>query len=147
MNKAVRGQFECSIDDKGRVLLPLKLKEQLDLSEDLILTRGVDECLWLLLPDAWENIQKTLGANTSRFDRKGMMIQRRVVGPAEELQVDASGRMKIAGHLRKVSRLNKECLFIGMGDFIEIWSPEAYQEYEVAHSGDLSGAWEELGQG
>jgi MraZ protein len=132
-----------SIDDKGRVLLPIKLREALT-GINLILTRGVEDCLWLFPNDAWEEFSASVQGALSIFDVNSRLIQRRILAPANEAPLDGTGRLKLSPSLMAMARLKKECYLIGMGDRIEIWDSEVYDTYDSATAGRLEEAFVSL---
>jgi len=125
-------------------LLPAKLRDQLN-NCSLVLTRGIDKCLWLFPREQWSNISKILLDNSSLFKAKSQMIQRRLLAPATELVVDKNGRIKIPSSLQRSSSLLRDCIFIGLDDHIEIWDEELYVQFEERCEDDVKDAWEELG--
>ncbi len=138
------GQFNSTLDDKGRILLPVKLREQLN-SSPLVLTRGVDKCLWLFPKKQWEKVSSILLKHSSLFKTKSQMIQRRLLAPAADLVVDKNGRIKIPASLEKSAGLLRGCVFIGLEDPIEIWDEELYIEFAEKCEAEVKDAWEELG--
>jgi transcriptional regulator MraZ len=142
--RGLSGQFNSTLDEKGRILLPVKLRDQLN-NCPLVLTRGVDKCLWLFPEDQWSKVSKILLDNSSLFKVKSQMIQRRLLAPATELAIDKNGRMKIPSSLQRSSNLVRDCVFIGLDDHIEIWDEELYIEFEEQCEEDVKDAWEEFG--
>jgi len=142
--RGLSGQFNSTLDEKGRILLPARLREQLD-NCSLVLTRGVDKCLWLFPEDEWNKVSSVLLDNSSLFKARSQMIQRRLLAPATELSVDKNGRVKIPSSLLRSAGLIRDCIFIGLDDHIEIWDEELYIEFEEKCEDDIKVAWEELG--
>ena len=118
--RGLSGQYNTTLDEKGRILLPARLREQLD-QNPLVLTRGVDKCLWLFPELEWSKVSRILLERSSLFKAKSQMIQRRLLAPATELAVDKNGRVKIPSSLQKSAGLVRDCIFIGLDDHIEIW--------------------------
>lgn len=143
-NRGFSGQYNCTLDEKGRILLPAKLRDQLN-DGDLVLTRGVDKCLWLFPQTVWNQVSGVLLENSSLFKAKSQMIQRRLLAPATDIDVDKSGRVKIPSSLQRSSGLVRDCVFIGLDDHIEIWDEDLYIEFEEKCESDVKDAWEELG--
>ena len=138
------GQYNSTLDEKGRILLPAKLRDQLN-NCSLVLTRGIDKCLWLFPDEQWDKVSKILLDNSSLFKAKSQMIQRRLLAPATELVVDKNGRVKIPSSLQRSSSLVRDCIFIGLDDHIEIWDEELYVQFEEHCEDDVKDAWEEFG--
>jgi len=142
--RGLSGQFNSTLDEKGRILLPSKLREQLG-GCSLVLTRGVDKCLWLFPGKEWDRVSEILLENSSLFRARSQMIQRRLLAPATDLALDRNGRINIPSSLQKSAGLVRDCLFIGLDDHIEIWDEELYLEFEEKCELDIKDAWEELG--
>ena len=142
--RGLSGQFNSTLDEKGRILLPAKLREQLN-NNPLVLTRGVDKCLWLFPEDEWSKVSNVLLEKSSLFKSKSQMIQRRLLAPATELGIDKSGRVKIPSSLQRSAGLIRDCIFIGLDEHIEIWDEELYIEFEEKCENDVKDAWEEFG--
>ena len=142
--KGLSGQFNSTLDEKGRILLPARLREQLD-NFELVLTRGVEKCLWLFPSEEWERVSQTLLKHSSLFKAKTQMIHRRLLAPATEMVTDKNGRVKVPSSLAKSAGLVRDCVFIGLRDHIEIWDEELYIAFEEECEKDVKNAWEEMG--
>lgn len=119
------GEYHQKIDEKGRLTIPSKLRY--DLGESFILTRGLDGCLFIYPKNVWEkivskyeelpNIKET--RNFMRFFLSGANVQ----------EFDKQGRINISSSLIRHSELIKECVIIGVGQRIEIWSLEKWEKF------------------
>jgi len=138
------GEFRNTLDEKGRISLPAKLRGELPGSE-FVLTQGVDACLWLFAPDQWNALSKKLIESTSLFAARARLVQRRILAPAQEVEVDKLGRIAIPQSLREFAGLAKECVILGITRYIEIWDAEAYKRYLEANESEFLAAAEELG--
>jgi MraZ protein len=124
MEISFKGTFTHTIDHKGR------LREMLPGNERKAFTvmRGLDGCLFLYPKREWERVQKRLTrlpfwkADTRRFARM-------LIPTAYEVKPDEQGRIVIRQTLLDEARFDKEVLFLGMGDRIEIWNPRIYRKY------------------
>jgi MraZ protein len=74
------GEFRNTLDEKGRVSLPARLRSELS-GNILILTQGVDRCLWLFMPEQWKLLSKKLMETTSPFQARSRLVQRRIIAP------------------------------------------------------------------
>jgi MraZ protein len=83
---------------------------------------------------------------TSILQARARMIQRRIIAPAQETEIDRSGRINIAPVLRSFAQLKKECVILGINNYIEIWDEEVYQKYWEENEADFQKAAEELGK-
>lgn len=139
------GEFVNNIDEKGRIMIPVKLRAAID-GDSLILTRGVDQCLWLFPVSEWQKVSQQIMSATSILQARARMIQRRIIAPAQETEIDRSGRINIAPVLRSFAQLKKECVILGINNYIEIWDEEVYQKYWEENEADFQKAAEELGK-
>jgi MraZ protein len=140
----ITGEFRCSLDEKGRLLIPARIRAEVA-GFVLILTRGVENCLWLFPPEEWKTFSENLIGSTSLFQEKARLIQRRMIAPAQETEIDKAGRIVIPQTLREYAALQKECLILGLKKYIEIWSETAYQSYLEENEAKFKEAAEELG--
>ena len=140
----ITGEFKNTIDEKGRLLVPAKIRSAIE-GNYVILTRGIDQCLWMFPPSEWQKIAANLMNTTSPFHSKTRMIQRRIVAPAQEIEIDKSGRVNISPSLREHAGLKKDCIVLGIEKYIEIWDEEIYKQYWSEHEDEFQAASEELG--
>jgi MraZ protein len=125
------GEFRAALDEKGRLLIPTKLRSEI-VGDTVVLTKSVDHCLWLFTTANWEVFSKSLQESIGMFSQRDLMIQRRIIGSAMELEVDKAGRIGISALQREYAGLSKDCLVMGLGNFVEIWDEEAYMAYSKA---------------
>ncbi|MBC7327151.1 division/cell wall cluster transcriptional repressor MraZ [bacterium] len=123
------GFFVHNMDDKGRLILPAKLR--LSLGVRFYLTRGIGGCVFLFSEDHWRSLVEKL-TRFSFFDKNAVLLQRLLVGGAEEASCDKQGRLAIPLSLREYAGLkeNDDVVIMGMGDRIEIWSKERWNKFE-----------------
>lgn len=138
------GEFRNTLDEKGRVSLPARLRAELT-GNVLILTQGVDRCLWLFLPEQWKSLSRKLMETTSPFQARSRLVQRRIIAPAQEIEIDKAGRLAIPQSLRDFAMLSKECVILGIEKYIEIWDAEQYRAYWDENEAEFRSAAEELG--
>lgn len=125
------GEFYNTIDDKGRILIPARLRSALA-GEALYVTRGLENCLWLMLPADFETLKDTIISTTSSmFDRKLRILQRGMIAPAQLCEFDKVGRLNIPISLRESVGLStkEESVLLGTGHYLELWSKSAYEAY------------------
>ena len=135
------GQFQHNIDDKGRIIISAKLREQL--SNSVVVTRGFDKCIALYSNDGWEKFQTSLLAlpNTMQDARKNIRV---LVGSASSQEFDKQGRINLPANLIREAGITKECVIIGVLDHIEIWAKEAWDAYYDDASSSLEDVAEKL---
>lgn len=135
------GQFNVTIDEKGRLSLPAKIRGRVG-GDRLILTKGTEKCLWLYLPDRWEMVSSQLVDAASVFSLSTQDVLRRFVAPAEEVVMDRTGRVKISPSLMKSMDLGRDCYLLGMGERLEIWNEAIYDRFEEERSIEIKRTWE-----
>jgi len=138
------GEFKHSLDEKGRLMIPQAIRQSIT-GNVIVITRGLDRCIWLFPPDEWKVISQNLINSTSPFQEKTRLIQRRILAPAQELEIDRSGRISIPVTLREYAGLKKECIILGMVKSLEIWDEGIYSEYWNENESRFRSAAEELG--
>ncbi len=131
------GTYNCTIDDKGRLLIPAKIqpgdfeapqKRGIAAGEVLVLTLGLDGCLSLYPQQEWATIQSRL-ESLSFTKRDYRFFNRLLHQYTNPVRVDRAGRILIPEALRELAGLQKEALVIGANQAIEIWDPTRHQQY------------------
>ena len=120
------GDFSVTLDDMGRISLPRRLREMLN-TNNVILTKHVDGCLWLFTIDGWKKFEKDIFGNTSQFSAQDLALRRRF--SPTELDIDKQGRILVAQTLRDHAKLSKDCIILGQHDYFEIWAEDRYKAY------------------
>jgi MraZ protein len=123
------GEFRVVLDDKGRLLIPTKLRNEM-IGDTIVLTKGIDKCLCLYTPLKWEVFSKAVQESLGVFNPRDLRIQRLIIGSAMELEIDKAGRIGISAILREHANLSKDCHVVGMRNFIEIWDEKTYMDYQ-----------------
>jgi MraZ protein len=122
--KLLNGGFINTLDDKGRLSFPARLRSGFS-GDTLVITRGIDGCLWLYPPDIWKDFaEKWAEASSMRSDAR--KLQRHFLGWAAEAEIDKSSRLAIPQSLRDYAGLTRNCVVMGVGKRIEIWDEERY---------------------
>lgn len=140
----IQGQYSITIDDKGRMLLPSKLRRQIP-GDTLVLTKGIQRCLWLFLPSGWDRLSEEIMSKTSIFALAIQNVQRRIVAPAETITIDKAGRIKLSLSLMRAMGISKACYLLGMGEQLEIWDEATLDHYELKNAGEVENIWEDFG--
>lgn len=120
-----KGQFEHSVDNKGRVAFPAKLRKLLspDAQDNFTVVRGLEPCLHLYPQDQWETVENRL-SKINKFTQKGRTVIRNLLRHAEDLSLDKQNRISLPSGLMSYSDISSTAIFIGMGNYIEIWNPD-----------------------
>lgn len=135
------GQYDHSIDAKGRIIIPAKYRE--DLGETFVVTRGLDGCLFLYPQTEWQIfVDKLKVLPSSQNTRK---IQRQFLSKAMEVVTDKQGRILIPSMLREAAALDKEVVFVGMMNRVEVWDKSRLEAQELEQDEEvLEAAMDEL---
>jgi MraZ protein len=117
------GEYNHTVDDKGRVIIPVKFRE--DLGDDFVVSRGLDGCLFVHDNKEWqkfvEKLQEIPGGKDARQFRRNFLAK------AETASIDKQGRVLIPEKLRSEAAIEKEVVVIGVGNRIEIWNRDNWE--------------------
>jgi MraZ protein len=139
------GEYQHTVDSKGRVIIPSRFRE--GLGESFILTKGLDDCLFAYSRDEWSNLEaklKTLPLSSK--DARAFI--RFFFSGAAECEVDKQGRILIPQNLRDYARLDKDIYIIGVSTRVEIWEKtkwESYSSNENLSADKIAEKMEQLG--
>jgi MraZ protein len=119
------GQFEHTIDEKGRLTIPSRYREELS-SDTLVLTTGFEHSLIVLTPEIFSIVSNQVRSKpiTNPTSRQ---FRRYFFSHAQELEIDKTGRILLPAFLRETANLTDSAVLVGNGDYFELWSPENWQ--------------------
>ncbi|MCL2180454.1 MAG: division/cell wall cluster transcriptional repressor MraZ [Treponema sp.] len=138
------GRHNVTLDEKGRISLPAPLRRVLDDSKLTLTQCDYDNCLWLFPTDVYMDLLKKYSANTNMLSKKDRDFRRRIFD-SHPLEIDKAGRIPIVQEYREFAGLNKDCVVLGQGDYIEIWDKERYQKNISDSKEDFFAVCEEMG--
>ena len=123
-----RGATSLNLDEKGRMAIPSRHRDALrtQCGGHLVLTAHPHRCLLLYPQPAWDPIQARM-MSLSSFDRQSSALQRLLVGYAEDLELDNSGRLLVSPALREFANLEKQAMLVGQGSHFELWNLDAWR--------------------
>ncbi len=139
------GEYSHTIDEKGRLAIPAKFREEL--GRGAIVTRGLDNCLFVYTFEEWQKLAEKLGnmpiskANTRAFARL-------MLAGAMDVELDKQGRIVLPEYLRKFATLKKKVVVAGLLNRLEVWDESAWNKYKAAtekDSSDIAETLDELG--
>ena len=135
------GEYEHSIDQKGRVMFPVKLREEL--GDTFYITRGLDGCLFVYSEPEW----KKLSARIEDMPKaKSRDMQRFLFAGALPVEADKQGRTVIPYKLRQYANLDKDIVIVGVNDKAEIWDAKLWkQKFDSLSYDDIASVMDELG--
>lgn len=122
---AMNGGFNNTLDEKGRVTFPARLKNGFS-GDVLVITRGLEPCLYLFPLKAWKEFAARL-ENPQAASRDWRRLQRHFLGWAVEAEIDKSGRLAIPQSLRDYAGLTRDVIVMGVGRRVELWDAERYR--------------------
>ena len=127
------GEYEHTIDAKGRLSMPSKLRR--DMGEAFIVTKGLDGCLFAFSQEEWKNFETKL-KSLPLSDKNARNFVRFFLAGATECEIDKQGRFLIPSNLRTAANLEKEAVIIGVGTRLEIWNKDSWTSKDEEISAD-----------
>ena len=134
------GEFSHTIDDKGRITIPAKFRGRL--AAGLVVTKGIDPCLWLYPIDRWDALAQEVGA-LPLTNPRAREFRRQVFGGASDSTPDKQGRVNLPPYLRAYANIEGSAVIVGLHDHCEIWNPEAWAELQALSHSDPEGRAEQ----
>lgn len=135
------GEYQHALDSKGRLIMPARFREEL--GEKFIITRGLDNCLFVYPMQEWSNLEQKL--KTLPFTRSdARAFTRLFFSGAAECEFDKQGRILIPNNLREHARLLRDVVVIGVSTRVEIWSQENWQKYSEETNLSFEGIAEKI---
>ena len=127
-----KGQYEHSIDAKGRIAFPAKMRKVLspDAQERFVVVRGLETCLYLYPDNEWCDVENAL-SKANNFTRTGRIAKRNFLRYAEDAVLDKQHRLALPYEHTNYAQINGKAVFIGMGQYIEIWSPHVLAKIDA----------------
>lgn len=120
------GEYHHNIDDKNRLIIPSKFREKL--GDSFIVTRGIEGCLFVYDKESWERIVNRL--ESLPFTKKdARSFMRFFLSGATDLEFDKQGRITINQPLISYASIKKECVVVGVGERLEIWALDKWEEF------------------
>src|ERR671928_697151 len=121
------GEHQHTIDDKNRLTLPSRFREAF--ADGIVLTRGMDGCLYGYTKADWENLVTTRLAELDPLSREGRLMQRYFFSSAAAAEPDRQGRVPVPAALVEAAGLGREVVVAGVYDHLEIWNRAAWREH------------------
>jgi len=137
------GEYNHNLDDKGRLAVPVKFRD--DLKKGAVVTKGLDGCLFLYTMSEWKNLAEKLSklpisqSNTRAFARL-------MLAGAMDVQIDKQGRIVLPDYLRKYAVLKKKIIINGLYNRLEIWDESGWEKYKKITEKDSGNIAEKLGE-
>jgi MraZ protein len=125
---AFRGIYEHSLDSKDRLTVPSRFRAAL--SDGVVLSKGFDPCVWVQTTAEFEQLSDRFLAPHSPFGRDARLLRRRFHGGSFDETLDSAGRIRLPKPLIEHAGLDGSCVVTGAGEYLEIWSAEAWARQE-----------------
>ena len=119
------GEYEHTLDDKNRLTLPAKFRQ--DFAEGIVVTRGMDGCLFAYTPEDWAALVQGRLATLDPLSKEGRRMQRFFYAGATEAELDKQGRVGIPQALLEHAKLGRDVVVAGVHDHLEIWDRDAWR--------------------
>jgi MraZ protein len=137
------GEYEHSLDEKKRISLPKAFRASL--GKKVVMTRGLDNCLFVYSRSAWEKVAAKLqDLSFAQADTRG--FNRFILSGAAEVEIDSAGRVLIPDHQKDFAGLKKNVVFAGVSDRVEIWDKERWITYKTRIEKQADALAEKLGE-
>ncbi len=139
------GEYNHTIDDKGRVSIPAKFRQELGGS--FVMSKGLDKCLFIFPNEEWTKLEEKI-TSLPLTDKNARSFSRFLLGGACELEPDKQGRAMIPQNLRQYASINKDVVIIGLSSRIEMWDVDEWNKYaneEYTDIDSIASSMEDLG--
>jgi MraZ protein len=137
------GQYSHTIDGKKRVSLPSKIRKEI--GKNIILTRGLDNCIFVYSEKEWEKASKDM-SDLSYGQASSRGFNRFLLSGAVDVEIDSAGRVLIPDHLKEFARLNVNVVIVGLRNRLEIWDEKRWKDYTKKIERDADTLAERLGE-
>ena len=138
------GEYHHNIDDKNRLIIPSKFREEL--GNDFIITRGIEKCLFVYPREDWQKIVEKL--ESLPFTKKDARnFTRFFLSGAVDAEIDKQGRSSMSQARVNYANIEKECVIIGVGNRLEIWSKQQWDDFFNSAQDNMSDIAENLFEG
>ena len=121
------GSAESTIDDKGRVNIPVRFREHYQ--GKLVITWGMEHCAWIMTPEVWKNFEQTLRNSDKFTQEEKLILEDKHLDQAQVVELDKTGRIAIPPTLRRYASLSKDCIVISAENRLSIWDTAVFDAY------------------
>ena len=119
------GQFQHTLDEKGRLMIPARYRELL--AAGAFITQGFDKCLMVMTDVHFNEVYERINA-MNMADPNARLLRRLILSNAYSVEIDRVGRILIPGNLRQVIALDGEAIVAGQGEYFEVWNPADWNQ-------------------
>lgn len=125
--KVFIGEYQYSIDDKGRVSLPVKYRSKFE--DGCIVTRGLDHCLWVYTKEDWDKLAEEI-SNLPITQKNARSFSRLMLSGAVEVKPDKIGRVNLPAYLKEYCGIKNKVIVAGVYNRLEIWPEKQWNEFK-----------------
>ncbi len=139
------GEYECKIDAKGRVMMPVALKKQIptEAQSNFVINRGFEQCLVIYPKNEWDTISEELN-KLNLFSKKNRDFFRYFMRGATQLELDTNGRFLIPKSLLTYAGIGQELVLFAFSNRIEVWNKATYESLLTDEPQDFANLAEEV---
>jgi MraZ protein len=137
------GEYSYSVDTKGRIAIPAKFRASL--VSGCVVTRGIDDCLFLYAKEEWERLAKRL-AKLPISQSNSRAFSRLMLAGAMDLEIDRQGRVVLPKYLRQYAKLEDKAIIAGLYNRLEIWNSDRWNRYKKQAESSSVDIAEQLGE-
>src|SRR3989344_599641 len=137
------GEYLHSIDQKSRLSVPSKFRKTL--GKNVVITRGLDKCLFLYPEEEWKRLAEKL-SSLPIGKAENRQFVRAIIGGASSVEIDSLGRILLPDYLKVYANINEAAMVLGLYNRIEIWNPETWEKYSESSRDHTELIAEKLGE-
>ncbi len=136
------GESSHSLDDKGRIIIPSRLRE--DLQDRFVMTKGLDGCLFFYPMDEWRTMEERLKA-LPMTNANARAFARLFLAGAQDVEVDRQYRITVPPRLREYGAVEKDVVLVGVSNRVELWAEERWRAYQDTAQAGYEDVAEKMG--
>jgi len=137
------GAAESTLDDKGRVNIPVRFREQYQ--GELVITCGMEQCVWIMTPVVWERFERALRSSEMLTQEERLILENKHLNQAQVVELDKAGRIAIPSTIRRYANLTRNCMVIRAENRLDIWDTGVYDAYLAEKDSLARSAMNKLG--
>ena len=137
------GEYIHTLDDKGRLAIPAKFREAL--KQGAVVTRGLDQCLFVYTAEEWRRLAEKLAA-LPLGQSATRAFSRLMLAGAMDVELDKQGRMVVPEYLRSAAGLKKDVVLAGLYNRLEMWDADVWEKYKTATESESNALAEKMGE-
>jgi MraZ protein len=137
------GEYQHTIDDKGRIAFPVKFRKAL--TKGAVVTRGIDTCLSIYTLEEWQKLATQVAA-LPMSQANARAFSRLMLSGAMDMVPDAQGRITVPEYLRQYAAMDKEVVLVGLYNRLELWSKTNWERYKAETERQSEALAEKMGE-